>query len=136
MAEITLQAKVENIRQVVAFVEEKLEAMGCAMKAQMQLSIAVDELFTNIACYAYAPGSGMATVRVEAISGGQQARITFIDQGVPYNPLKKEDPDITLSAEERPIGGLGVFMVKKTMDEMDYRFENGNNILTIVKTIA
>ena len=136
MAEITLQAKVENIRQVVAFVEEKLEAMGCAMKAQMQLSIAVDELFTNIACYAYAPGSGMATVRVEAISGGRQARITFIDQGVPYNPLKKEDPDITLSAEERPIGGLGVFMVKKTMDEMDYRFENGNNILTIVKTIA
>ena len=136
MAEITLQAKVENIRQVVAFVEEKLEAMGCAMKAQMQLSIAVDELFTNIACYAYAPGSGMATVRMEAISGGQQARITFIDQGVPYNPLKKEDPDITLSAEERPIGGLGVFMVKKTMDEMDYRFENGNNILTIVKTIA
>ena len=136
MAEITLQAKVENIRQVVAFVEEELEAMGCAMKAQMQLSIAVDELFTNIACYAYAPGSGMATVRVEAISGGRQARITFIDQGVPYNPLKKEDPDITLSAEERPIGGLGVFMVKKTMDEMDYRFENGNNILTIVKTIA
>lgn len=136
MAEITLQAKVENIRQVVAFVEEELEAMGCAMKAQMQLSIAVDELFTNIACYAYAPGSGMATVRVEAISDGQQARITFIDQGVPYNPLKKEDPDITLSAEERPIGGLGVFMVKKTMDEMDYRFENGNNILTIVKTIA
>ena len=136
MAEITLQAKVENIRQVVAFVEEKLEAMGCAMKAQMQLSIAVDELFTNIACYAYAPGSGMATVRVEAISGGQQARITFIDQGVPYNPLEKSDPDTTLPAEKRQIGGLGIYMVKKSMDVMTYEYRNGYNILTIKKRVS
>ena len=136
MAEITLEATVENIEAVTDFVTEQLEEMGCPMKAQMQFSIAVDELFANIAHYAYQPNTGMATVRVEAVDGGKQAQVTFIDQGTPYNPLEKEDPDVTLSAEDRPIGGLGIFMVKKSMDDMRYCYENGCNILTIVKKIG
>ena len=135
MAEITLAAAVESIDPVTDFVTEHLEEMGCTMKAQMQISIAVDELFGNIARYAYPAGGGIATVRVEKAAGGRQVEITFIDQGVPYNPLVKEDPDITLSAEDREIGGLGIFMVKKSMDDMRYRYENGRNMLTIVKTI-
>ncbi len=136
MAEITLAATVENINAATDFVSEKLEEMGCAMKAQMQISIAVDELFANIANYAYPDGQGQATVRVDQSEDGKRAVITFIDSGIPYNPLEKEDPDTTLSAEDRPIGGLGIFMVKKSMDDMAYRFEDGQNMLTIIKTIA
>ncbi len=135
MVEITVNACVDKITEVVGFVEEQLENMGAGMKAQMQISIAVDELFANIAGYAYPNGEGTATVRVEASEDGKKAVITFIDSGIPYNPLEKEDPDITLSAEDRPIGGLGIFMVKKSMDEMNYRYENGKNILSIIKSI-
>ncbi|MBE5791590.1 MAG: ATP-binding protein [Clostridiales bacterium] len=135
MVEITVNACVDKIAEVVAFVEEQLENMGAGMKAQMQISIAVDELFANIANYAYPNGEGTATVRVEASEDGKKAVITFIDSGVPYNPLEKEDPDITLSAEDRPIGGLGIFMVKKSMDDMIYRYENKKNILSIIKSI-
>ena len=136
MVEITVNACVDKIAEVVAFVEEQLENMGAGMKAQMQISIAVDELFANIANYAYPNGEGTATVRVEASEDGKKAVITFIDSGVPYNPLEKEDPDITLSAEDRPIGGLGIFMVKKSMDDIAYRYENGKNILSIRKKIG
>ena len=136
MAEITLPATLENIDTVMDFVTEQLEKMGCSMKIQMQFSIAVDELFANIAHYAYGEKEGTATVRVEAIDNGARAKVTFIDQGMPYDPLAKEDPDITLSADERPIGGLGIYMVKKSMDEMAYRYENGSNILSIIKSIA
>ena len=135
MVEITVNACVDKIAEVVAFVEEQLENMGAGMKAQMQISIAVDELFANIANYAYPNGEGTATVRVEASEDGKKAVITFIDSGVPYNPLEKEDPDITLSAEDRPIGGLGIFMVKKSMDDITYRYENGRNILSIRKNL-
>ena len=135
MVEITVNACVDKIAEVVAFVEEQLENMGAGMKAQMQISIAVDELFANIANYAYPNGEGTATVRVEASEDGKKAVITFIDSGIPYNPLEKEDPDITLSAEDRPIGGLGIFMVKKSMDDMIYRYEDNKNILAIIKTI-
>lgn len=133
MAEITVPATLENMETVTEFVTAQLEEMGCSMKAQMQFSIAVDELFANIAHYAYQPQTGDATVRVEKTAQG--AMVTFIDRGVPYNPLEKEDPDITLSAEERPLGGLGIYMVKKSMDQVLYRHENGCNILSIVKAI-
>lgn len=135
MVEITVAARVENIGKITAFLEEQLENMGCSMKAQMQIAVAVDELFSNIASYSYPPGEGTATVRLEATPHGKQVVITFIDRGIPYNPLEKKDPDITLSAEDRPIGGLGIFMVKKTMDDIAYRYENGYNILTVTKTI-
>lgn len=136
MAEITLEAVVENLDTVTDFVTEQLEEMGCAMKVRMQFSIAVDELFANIAHYAYGEETGMATVRVARSDDGRYAMVTFMDQGVPYDPLAKEDPDIALSAEERPIGGLGIYMVKKSMDRVTYRYEDGSNVLTIEKAIA
>ena len=105
------------------------------MKAQMQIDIAIDELFGNIANYAYNPEIGSATVRVE-VTEEPTVIITFIDHGVPYNPLEKTDPDTSLSAEEREIGGLGIFMVKKSMDHISYEYKNGQNILRIKKNLV
>ena len=133
MAEITLPATLENIDTVTDFVNEQLETLDCPMKAQMQIDIAIDELFSNIAKYAYHPGSGMATVRVEMGDDPPLAKVTFIDRGKQYDPLAKEDPDVTLSADERPIGGLGIFMVKQSMDDVSYEFRDGANILTLTK---
>ena len=136
MRELTIAATVENIDAVTEFVDEQLEALGCPMKAQMQINIAIDELFGNIAHYAYNPDVGEATVRVEVTEEPLSVIITFIDGGVPYDPLTAADPDTTLSAEERGIGGLGIFMVKKSMDEIVYRYEGGKNILSIRKKIG
>jgi anti-sigma regulatory factor (Ser/Thr protein kinase) len=135
MKELTIAAKVENIEVVTNFVNEQLEALDCPMKAQMQIDIAIDELFGNIAHYAYNPKIGQATVRVEVTQDPLAAVITFIDNGVPYDPLAKADPDTTLSAEEREIGGLGIYMVKKCMDEITYDYKDGQNILKIKKRI-
>jgi len=135
MKELTIAATVENIGTVTAFVDEQLEALDCPMKAQMQIDIAIDELFGNIAHYAYTPEVGNATVRVEVEEEPMAVVITFLDQGVPYDPLTAEDPDTTLSADERKIGGLGIFMVKKSMDEIDYKYQDGQNILTIKKRL-
>ena len=136
MKEITLTATLENIEVVTKFVDEQLEELDCPMKAQMQIDIAIDELFSNIARYAYAPNVGEATVRVESSDDPLTVIITFIDKGVPYNPLEKEDPDTTLSADERQIGGLGIYMVKKSMDSMEYEYRNGQNILSIKKILT
>ena len=135
MKELTVAATVENIETVTDFVNEQLEALDCPMKAQMQIDIAIDELFGNIAHYAYNPDVGEATVRVEVTEDPLAVVITFIDNGVPYDPLAKADPNTTLSAEEREIGGLGIFMVKKLMDDVIYRYEDGKNILEIRKLI-
>ena len=135
MQELTIDARVENIPAVTDFVNEQLEAHGCSMKAQMQIDIAIDELFGNIAHYAYAPKAGQATVRVELEEGPRRAIITFVDNGVPYDPLKQEDPDTALSAEERQTGGLGVYMVKKSMDAAEYEYKDGQNILKITKML-
>jgi anti-sigma regulatory factor (Ser/Thr protein kinase) len=101
----------------------------------MQINIAVDQLCSNIARYAYEPEKGPATVRVEVDPDSPEVVITFLDHGKPYNPLENEDPDITLSAEERGIGGLGIFMVKKTMDEIEYEYRDGKNILRVKKKL-
>ena len=135
MKELTVEAKIENIEAVTDFVNEQLEALDCPMKAQMQIDIAIDELFGNIAHYAYNPEIGKATVRVEVIEDPLAVTITFIDNGVPYDPLAKADPDTTLSAEEREIGGLGIYMVKKSMDDITYEYKDGHNILKIKKHI-
>jgi anti-sigma regulatory factor (Ser/Thr protein kinase) len=136
MKEMTIAATVENIDTVTDFVSEQLEACDCPMKAQMQINIAIDELFGNIAHYAYNPETGDATVRVEVVEDPMAVVITFIDKGVPYDPLKRADPNTTLSAEEREIGGLGIFMVKKTMDDITYEYKDGQNILTIKKNLS
>lgn len=135
MKELTVDATIENIETVTAFVDEQLEVLECSMKAQMQIDIAIDELFSNIAHYAYNPEVGPATVRVEVQQDPLAVIVTFIDNGVPYDPLKKENPDITLSAEDREIGGLGIYMVKKSMDEISYEYKDGQNILSIKKNI-
>lgn len=135
MKELTIPATVENIEKVTDFVNGQLDEIDCPPKAQMQIDIAIDELFGNIAHYAYNPETGPATVRVEVTKAPISVIITFIDHGMPYDPLKNEDPDITLSAEDREIGGLGIFMVKKTMDEITYEYKNGQNILRIRKDI-
>ena len=135
MKELTVEAKTTNIEAVTDFVNEQLEALDCPMKAQMQIDIAIDELFGNIAHYAYNPEIGQATVRVEVIEEPLSVVITFIDNGVPYDPLAKADPDTTLSAEEREIGGLGIYMVKKSMDDITYEYRDGQNILAIKKNL-
>lgn len=133
MKELTIAATVENIEAVTDFVNEQLEMLDCPMKAQMQIDIAIDELFGNIAQYAYKPNVGEATVTVDTLDNPSGAVITFIDSGIAYNPLESEEPDITLSAEDRPVGGLGIFMVKKSMDEVAYEYKDGQNILSIKK---
>ena len=135
MKELTIDATVENIVTVTSFVEEELEALACPMKAQMQIAVAIDELFGNIAHYAYNPDVGPATVRVEVMESPLAVVITFIDNGVQYDPLARQDPDTALSDEEREIGGLGIYMVKKSMDEITYTYKDGQNILQIRKNI-
>ena len=135
MNELKLEeARLERLPEVLAFIDGLLEQMDCPMKTQMQLDVAVEEVYANITHYAYAAGGGPATVRIAAEEGPTMV-ITFVDQGIPYNPVAKSDPDITLSAEARQIGGLGVYMVKKSMDDMAYRREGDRNVLTIRKRI-
>lgn len=136
MTELTVDAVVENLNQVLAFVDERLEALDCPVRTQMQIDVAVEELFVNIAHYAYDSGVGQATVRVETFVDPLRVEITLLDHGVPYDPLAREDPDVTLSAEERGIGGLGIYMVKKSMDEVAYEYRDGRNILRIGKNLA
>lgn len=133
--ELELEASVDNLQTVLDFVESRLAGVDCSVKTKMQLNLAVEEIFVNIAHYAYAPGKGNATVRVEVADDPVTVCVTFIDRGVPYDPLKKEDPDVELSAEDRQIGGLGIFMTKKIMDDISYEYRDGQNILTLKKKI-
>ena len=135
MNELTLEATVENLYKVLEFVDKFLEEMDCPPKTQMQIDVSVEELFVNIAQYAYAPKTGQATIRVDTEKDPAAVSITFIDRGVPYDPLAKPDPDVMLSAQDRQIGGLGIFMVKKSMSSMAYEYRDGQNILTIKKLI-
>ena len=134
--ELTLDATVENLPEVLSFIDERLEKLDCPAQPQMQIDVAVEELFVNIAHYAYAPNVGPVTVRFETAKDPLRAIITLTDGGVPYDPLAKPDPDVTLSADERPIGGLGIYMVKKSMDDVRYEYRDCKNILAIEKNIT
>ena len=136
MSELTIEARVENLQQVLAFLDEYLDRLGCPLRTKMRLDVVVEELYVNIASYAYTPATGTATIRLEEEQNPRTVSITLIDSGIPYDPLKKTDPDVTLSAEDRQIGGLGIFMAKKIMDEMRYQRLNGHNILTIRKKLG
>lgn len=135
MRELTVEARVENLPDVLAFVDRYLEEQNCPMKAQMQIDVAVEELFVNIAHYAYGPEIGAATVRVDVLEQPLTVAITLLDHGKPYDPLAKADPDVSLPAEDRQIGGLGIYMVKKSMNEIAYEYRDGQNILTIKKQL-
>lgn len=130
------QADINNLSDVLAFVDEQVERYFCSMKIQMQIDIAIEEIFVNIANYAYGDGTGPVEIRCLVDGDPPCLAVTFIDEGIRYNPLAKEDPDTTLSADERQIGGLGIFMVKKSMDSMEYEYKDGKNILTIRKKLC
>mgnify|MGYP004478518193 FL=1 len=135
MKEITVDATIDNVQTITDFVDERLEEMNCPVKAQMQIDIVIDELCSNVARYAYSDRTGKVTVSVDTVDKPMKVWLTFTDEGVPYNPLAKEDPDITLSAEERKLGGLGIYMVKKMMDEFRYEYKDGKNIVAVCKVI-
>ena len=130
---LTLEATDENLQQVMDFVDGILEENGASMKTQMKINLAVEEIYVNIAHYAYGNSVGMA--EISAICNNGEIIISFKDSGVPYNPLEKPDPDITLPAEEREIGGLGIYLTKKTMDSVSYEYKDNQNVLTLTKNI-
>jgi len=138
------EATIENFDKVTAFVEEELENNGVDMNSSMQITIALEEIYVNIAHYAYSktdadgnviPNTGTGPMKLSLDVSSEQVLMTFEDKGIPYNPLEKADPDITLSAEEREIGGLGIYMVKQSMDDVVYEHRDGKNILTLVKKL-
>lgn len=130
---LTVDALNENLHKVMDFVDGVLEENDCFMKTQMQVDLAVEEIFTNISNYAYEGGSGKA--EITANCNGKELTIVFKDSGTPYNPLEKADPDTTLSSDKRQIGGLGIFLVKKNMDDVLYEYKNNQNVLTMKKVI-
>ena len=133
MAEITVAATLDNLNTVLAFVDKQLEQAGCPLKLMTQVDLAVEEIFVNIARYAYHPYVGEARVRCEAGGDPFQIIVGFADRGRPYNPLDRQDPDVTLDAQRRQIGGLGIFMAKKLMDDIQYEYRDGKNILSLRK---
>ena len=135
MIEKVFSARKDALPEVMSFTEECLDSFGCPMKSQMAICVAVEEIFVNIASYAYGKGTGEASLAFGFDEKERLMTLVVSDEGVPFNPLKGEEPDITLSAAEREIGGLGIFITKKTMDTVDYRFENGKNILTMTKKL-
>lgn len=145
--EIIIEAKIENLDAVKDFITGELESSDCPMKLQTQLAIVVEEIFVNIAYYAYSQDTSASELRSEEppsavgnvairIDIGEEIIIEFEDCGTPYNPLEKDDPDITLDANNREIGGLGIFLVKKMTDGIKYRYEDNKNILMIKKKVA
>lgn len=135
MKEITVDAMIENMNTVTAFVDDFLDQIACPMKSRIQINIVIDEIFGNICHYAYKDSVGAVTVRVESGNTPKAVFLTFTDNGIPYNPLYTEDPDITSSSEERKIGGLGIYLVKKNMDEMKYEYVNQQNRLWMEKRL-
>ena len=127
----TFQADLEQLDAVLAFLEGALEELGCPMKCSMQIPLAIEEAFVNVANYAYPQSKGEAEFTVER--EGNAVKMVLTDSGIPFDPLAKDDPDITLSADKRNIGGLGIFMVKKIMDRVEYSYTDGKNILTMYK---
>ena len=135
MTNKTFPAKTESLTEVLGFVEETLEGFACPMKIQTAICVAIEEVFVNVDHYAYPEGEGDMSLHIGFDGGSRAITFRMTDKGVPFDPLKKPDPDITLSAEEREIGGLGIFIAKKTMDSISYAYENGENILTMIKKI-
>ena len=133
MPEMEFKASLQQLGNVLGFVDEQLEICGCPVKTAMQIDVAVEEIFVNIASYSYPDSEGKMLLSFDSRDG--TAVIRFSDSGIEFNPLAKDDPDVTLSAQERQIGGLGIYMVKKSMDDISYKYEDGRNILTISKKL-
>lgn len=132
---IRLQASADTLYTVLDTIEAHLVQNGCPEDVKIEVLVAVEEIYMNIANYAYGGNPGEALVQMEVSQDPKVCRVTFRDKGIPYNPLEREDPDTTLSAEEREIGGLGIYMVKQSMDKVTYEYQDGCNILTIEKRL-
>lgn len=130
-SEIVVDSAIDNISKITAFVNEKLESYNTLARTRMQFDVAIDEICSNIIKHGYQNGEGKISVTV--INDGTSTSLVFKDSAIPFNPVEAVDPDVTLSAEERGIGGLGIYMVKKSMDDMRYEYKDGQNILTITK---
>ena len=130
---IRVAATKENLETVTAFLDEILDEKDCPLKIRLQIDLALEEMYINIANYAYTPKTGEMELRVEFDEAERELTLVLIDSGIPYDPLAKKDPDVTLSAEKRKIGGLGIYRVKKTMDSMTYERRDGRNIVTMKK---
>lgn len=133
MKKMEFDADVKQLNAVNAFIDAELEAAGCPMRVQMQIDLTVEEIFVNIAHYAYEDKCGKAEITVELLMDPAGIHIEFRDAGVPYDPLSHKDPDVTLTAEERRIGGLGIYLVKQQMDHLTYQRDGEENLLTIEK---
>ena len=131
-----VEAKTDNLQQVLEFIRGELEKLHCPVRILGQIEVAVEEIFVNIARYAYETGVGDAGIQIEIEPDPLRVAITFTDHGVPYDPLQQNDPDTALPADERQIGGLGIYMVKKSMDDVCYDYQDGKNILTIRKNLS
>lgn len=136
MTEKRFPAALDQLEAVQRFVLDQLKDCDYSERVRAQLDVAVEEIFVNIAHYAYPPDqTGWALIRCQVDQAPLRITIQFVDRGVPFNPLQKKDADITLSAEKRQIGGLGILMVKRSMDQVLYTYQDGQNILTMVKKI-
>ena len=130
---LVIEASVEKLDEVLEFVDSYLEKLDCPMEIMTLIDISVEEIFVNIAHYAYTPNKGEADISIENV--GQDIEITFKDYGVPFNPLARPDPDVTLPAEDRQIGGLGIYIVKDNMDRVVYEYKENQNIFKLIKRI-
>ena len=135
MRELRVEAKTSELNKVQEFAAQMLKELKADENTCFQVKLSLEEVFVNIASYAYPEGNGTATISVSERTNPHAIEITFRDSGIPYNPLAKEDPDVTLAAEDRQIGGLGIYMVKKSMDDVLYEYKDGCNNLTLIKNI-
>lgn len=135
MKQLDIEAVRENLPRVIDFIGETLDETGCGHKARFQIETAAEEVFVNIASYAYDPDVGPATIRIETAKDPLTVIMSFIDHGKPYDPLAKPDVKLDRPMKERKKGGMGIFMVKKTMDDVRYAYRDGRNILTLSKNI-
>lgn len=135
MTKKTFSAKIDTLPEVLGFVERTIELYDCPIRVQTAICVAIEEVFVNIAYYAYGDGDGNMELGISFDEKSHAIIFRITDNGIPFDPLKKPDPNITLSAEEREIGGLGILIAKKTMDEINYAYENNKNILTMIKKI-
>ena len=134
-SEITLEALDENLEAAQEFVRNQVEPLCNDTSIQLQLDLVVEEIFVNIAHYAYAPQTGSVTITCKVSTEPARLTVSFADSGKPFNPLEKPDPDVTLSSEERSIGGLGIFLVKKYMTSVNYDYKDGKNIFTLTRDL-
>ena len=135
MQELIVEAKVENLDQVNDFINHSISEIDCSKKAMMQLGVIVEEIFVNIASYAYPNAIGFATVQLEVKTNPPSITLVFIDSGIQNNPLSRKDPNLNVSVDEREVGGLGIYLVKNMVEEISYKYADGQNILSLTKNL-